>query len=106
MSDVVTLVHQKHDYSHVKKKKVCTKLEGPEGDRNMEFIGNRIKLFNTSHSTYLLTENGLKKGRRQRRPIGIWRDEKLALQPSMKIPIYAIHGILSFIRSFYLKIQR
>ena len=72
----------------------------------MELIGDRIKLFNISHANYLLTEKGLKKGRRQRRPIGKWRNEKLALKPSMKIPIYAIHGILSFIRSCYLKIQR
>ena len=98
MSDVVTLVHQKHDYSHVKKKKAGTKWDGPEGDRNMEFIGDRIKLFNISHANYLLTENGLKKGRRQRRPMGKWRDEMIALYPIMRWPVSCIYSVLSIVR--------
>jgi len=98
MSDVVTLVHQKHDYSHVKKKIAGTKWEGPEGDRNMELIGDRKKLFNISHANYLLTEAGLNKGRRQRRPIGKWRDENLVLYPNVKWLIMLTHFLLSQLR--------
>ena len=101
MSDVVTLVHQKHDYNHVKKKKAGTKWDGPEGDQNMILIGERIKLFNISHANYLLTEKGLKKARRQRRPIDKWRDENLALYPEMKWLILIIHKLTSQLRSVY-----
>jgi hypothetical protein len=64
----------------------------------MEYIGDRIKLFNISHSTYLLTENGLKKGRRLRRPICKLRDESIALYPEMKWFIILTYSMLSPIR--------
>ena len=101
MSDVVTLIHQKHDYSHVKKKKAGTKWQGAEGDKNMEYIGRREHLFNISHTDHILTTNGIKKGRRKRRPIAILRDEYIALYPQYEKIWKGVFNFFLHIRNMF-----
>lgn len=53
---VTTVVHQNHDYAHVKQATDDT-TEGPEADRNRELVGGWEHFFTIQDATYFLTPN-------------------------------------------------
>lgn len=55
VSRAVTVVHQAHGYHHIAKPKSSdSKWEGPEGDQNLNIIGNRENLFNIGDANYIM----------------------------------------------------
>lgn len=60
---VITIVHQQHDYSHIKGVKDAKEWlkKGPEARRNLELRGGFSHLFTILDATYVLKYNSLKK---------------------------------------------
>lgn len=61
-TDVVTAVHQNHDYQH-NKHGVDGVWKGPERDANMKLAGGWDYVFNLKHADWLLTPAGLRRPR-------------------------------------------
>lgn len=55
---VTTVIHQNHDYSHVKQN-IGNTYENPESTQNREIIGNEDWICTLKDANYLLTSNGL-----------------------------------------------
>jgi hypothetical protein len=55
----VTVLHQNHDYGHVKAASVFEVLKMPEAARNMELAGGIGQSFSASSANRLLTQEGL-----------------------------------------------
>jgi hypothetical protein len=64
-SGTVFIVHQNHDYTHVKKGSGHTadgkRWYGPETDLHLKFMGNGDYYFTPLDATHLLTDDGLKR---------------------------------------------
>lgn len=56
-TDMIWVIHQKHDYSHAGGYQQV--WHGPESQRNRELVGDHRKLFNVKNADYILTKNGL-----------------------------------------------
>lgn len=61
-TEVITAIHQNHDYSHHPMGKEGV-WEGPEKDRNIELMGGTDYAFRMNHATLLLTPKGLRPAR-------------------------------------------
>jgi len=61
-TDVVTVVHQRHDYGHVAGAG-NNDWGGPEGDRNIELAGGWANLFTIADATHALTRHGCRVAR-------------------------------------------
>ena len=55
----VTIIHQNHDYSHVRGRRGNT-YEGPEGDENVKLMGGIERAYALSDATWVLTSTELK----------------------------------------------
>lgn len=64
-SGTVFIVHQNHDYTHVRKESASTvngkRWNGPETDLHLKLIGGKEHYFTPLDSTHLLTDDGLKR---------------------------------------------
>ncbi len=64
-SKTVFIVHQNHDYTHVKQAsgftKDGTRWKGPETDLHFKLIGGKEHLFSTEDATHVLRDDGLKR---------------------------------------------
>lgn len=64
-SKAVFIVHQNHDYAHVKKKSGFTSTgkdwQGPETELHQKYIGSKAHYFTPVDATHLLTDRGLKR---------------------------------------------
>jgi hypothetical protein len=58
-TDVVRIIHHKHDYSH-HKQGFTGVWEGPEAKRNYELAGGGYRLYSFRDATHVLTSRGLK----------------------------------------------
>lgn len=58
----VQIIHQNHDYSHVKERRGNT-YEGPEGDENVRLMGGPEKAYTIYDATWMLTSTELKPAR-------------------------------------------
>jgi hypothetical protein len=58
VSRVVTVIHQSHGYSHVYKSKQGT-CEGPEGDQNLDLLGDWNHVFTLLDATHVMTSKVL-----------------------------------------------
>lgn len=58
-TDMVTIVHQNHDYAHSNMGKAGV-WKGPEAERNRELLGGAYYAFSLLDATHLLTPTGLK----------------------------------------------
>lgn|SRR5574341_524568 len=58
---VTTVVHQNHDYAHVKHARDGT-AEGPEGERNRKLVGGWQNVFYIRDATHLLVPDRLSRG--------------------------------------------
>lgn len=96
LTEVVTVVHQVHDYSHVPQASGY-RWRGPEGDENLRLIGDPRKQFNLKYVTHVLTPTGLQKARR-RKSIRRWWNEKILLYPKWEIPFRFLASITLFFR--------
>lgn len=57
---VTTVIHQNHDYSHVKHN-IRNTYENPESARNREIIGDMNRIYTLKNANLLLTSEGLTK---------------------------------------------
>ncbi|MFH0957175.1 MAG: hypothetical protein V1897_00580 [Pseudomonadota bacterium] len=64
-TNAVKIIHQNHDYSHVKERRGNT-YEGPEGDHNIGLMGGLERAYTISDATWMLTKNKLKPARSPR----------------------------------------
>jgi hypothetical protein len=61
-SNLVTIIHQNHDFNHIKTGSANDNVsrKGAEGERNRKLLGSRHHLFGLMDSTHVLAETGLK----------------------------------------------
>jgi len=93
-TDVITAVHQNHDYEHLPNGNPSI-FGGPEADANKKLLGDEVRAFRLRDATHRLTEFGLKKTR-----ILPWRrqGEFAALHPRQKVLLKAIVDIRKILR--------
>jgi hypothetical protein len=61
-TEVITAVHQNHDYAHVPKGTGAL-WDGPEADANVKLLGDESRVFGMRDATHRLTGSGLEKVR-------------------------------------------
>lgn len=96
LTEVVTVVHQVHDYSHVPQAR-GNRWKGPEGDENLRLIEDHRRQFNLKYVTHILTQTGLQKAR-GRKSIRRWWNEKILLYPKWELPLRFFASITLFLR--------
>jgi hypothetical protein len=58
-TDLIAAVHQNHDYHHIPQGRTPGTFDGPEGDRNLELVGDDGLRFTLHDATYRLCKRGI-----------------------------------------------
>ncbi len=73
ISDVATVIHQAHDYSHIRQSRMSCYVTGREAQQNQRLAGGRY-LVNGSTATWRMDKHGLRRVKLNRLNLSFWRD--------------------------------
>jgi hypothetical protein len=95
-TEVITAVHQNHDYAHVPKG-TGERWDGPEADANVKLLGDESRVFGMRDATHKLTGSGLEKVRGPEY-LQRYRATYLVLHPRRKPLVQLVARMKSILR--------